>query len=144
MTLTFAQTREANSLRDEFEFTAKGGSLQCHNHSNSTSYEIKDGNCTCPDYVYRCYAKGEKCKHLVALDRIYEMGYEVVGDAHAPDMVEQPDPEWIIGRCPECGEPTVSNAYHIGGKGYIIREECWNSLTGPTRPVARCSYRRVR
>jgi hypothetical protein len=51
----------------------------------------------------------------------------------------RPDPEWIRGRCPMCGEDVVSNCYYVGGKGYIIVWECWASL-GDT-PT--CDYRRV-
>lgn len=41
---------------------------------------------------------------------------------------ERPDPQWIRGRCPECGDDLVSNLYYIGGKGYLLRWECWSSL----------------
>ena len=51
----------------------------------------------------------------------------------------RPDPEWVRGRCPLCGEDVVSNCYYVGGKGYIIVWECWASL-GDT-PT--CDYRRV-
>lgn len=40
----------------------------------------------------------------------------------------QPDAEWIRAFCPRCGLPVVSNAYYIGGRGYIVRWECWGSL----------------
>jgi hypothetical protein len=51
----------------------------------------------------------------------------------------RPDPEWVRGRCPMCGEDVVSNCYYVGGKGYIIVWECWASLAEtPT-----CDYRRV-
>jgi hypothetical protein len=51
----------------------------------------------------------------------------------------RPDPEWVRGRCPMCGEDVVSNCYYVGGKGYIIVWECWSSLgEEPT-----CEYRRV-
>jgi hypothetical protein len=52
----------------------------------------------------------------------------------------RPDPDWIRGRCPHCGDDLVSNAYYVGGKGYIIVWECWGSLQWPD-PV--CDYRRV-
>lgn len=54
---------------------------------------------------------------------------------------EAPKPEWIVGDCPCCGSPVVSNAYHVGGHpgGYVLRRECWSSLGDqPT-----CEYRRV-
>ena len=41
---------------------------------------------------------------------------------------DRPDPAWVRGRCPECGDDLVSNMYYIGGRGYLIRWECWNSL----------------
>lgn len=52
---------------------------------------------------------------------------------------ERPDPQWVNGTCPCCGEDTVSNAYYVGGKGYLLFVECWASLgEQPT-----CSYRQV-
>jgi hypothetical protein len=52
---------------------------------------------------------------------------------------ERPDPDWVRGRCPLCGEEVVSNCYYVGGKGYIIVWECWGSLGD----AATCDYRRV-
>jgi hypothetical protein len=52
---------------------------------------------------------------------------------------ERPDPEWVRGRCPMCGEDVVSNAYYVAGKGYLIIWECWASLEDEPR----CDYRRV-
>ena len=52
---------------------------------------------------------------------------------------ERPDPGWVRGRCPACGDDVVSNSYYLGGKGYILVWECWSSLgKAPT-----CDYRRV-
>ena len=50
-----------------------------------------------------------------------------------------PQPEWVRGRCPDCGDHLVSNCYYVGGKGYVICWECWSSLSG--RPT--CGYRKV-
>ncbi len=142
MTLTFEQTREANSLRDTFTFTAARGAIQCHNETNGTSYTIRDGRCSCPDYVHRCEPKGERCKHLVALDRTREQAYDVVGDGHLPaDDIDQPDPSWVRGACPHCGGPVVSNSWYIGGRGYIVTLDCWNRLGSHKEPT--CNYRRV-
>ena len=52
---------------------------------------------------------------------------------------DRPDPDWVRGRCPLCGEEVVSNCYYVGGKGYIIVWECWASLSD----TATCDYRRV-
>jgi hypothetical protein len=52
---------------------------------------------------------------------------------------ERPDPQWVRGRCPECGDDLVSNLYYIGGKGYLLCWECWGSLG--ENPV--CRYRKV-
>ena len=54
---------------------------------------------------------------------------------------DQPDPSWIVDDCPSCGGPVVCNSYYIGGRGYVIRQECWYSLTSPEFPVASCDYR---
>jgi hypothetical protein len=51
----------------------------------------------------------------------------------------RPDPQWIRGTCPECGEVLVSNLYYIGGKGYILVWQCWASLG--EKPT--CSYQKV-
>jgi hypothetical protein len=51
----------------------------------------------------------------------------------------RPDPKWVRGRCPECGEELVSNMYYIGGKGYLLVWECWSSLGEQPQ----CCYRRV-
>jgi len=51
----------------------------------------------------------------------------------------RPNPEWVRGRCPECGDELVSNLYYIGGRGYIIRWECWGSL----QENPQCQYKRV-
>ncbi len=51
----------------------------------------------------------------------------------------RPDPQWVRGRCPECGDDLISNMYFSLGDGYIIRWECWNSRGDDPQ----CSYRRV-
>jgi hypothetical protein len=61
------------------------------------------------------------------------------GTEAATARSQRPDPDWVRGRCPMCGEEVVSNCYYVGGKGYIIVWECWASL-GDT---ATCDYRRV-
>lgn len=51
----------------------------------------------------------------------------------------RPDPGWVRGRCPECGDDLISNLYYIGGKGYILCWECWGSLGENPQ----CRYRKV-
>ena len=67
---------------------------------------------------------------------------EAINPSTTPCATEgdQPNPEWVRGTCPQCKvEPLVSNLYYVGGKGYLIRWECWGSLKeSPT-----CDYRRV-
>ncbi|MFN3649128.1 MAG: hypothetical protein ACK47B_06055 [Armatimonadota bacterium] len=51
----------------------------------------------------------------------------------------RPEPEWVRGTCPRCGEELVSNAYYVSGNGYLVLWECWGSLGAePT-----CDYRHV-
>ena len=50
-----------------------------------------------------------------------------------------PDPDWVRGKCPICGAPTVQNTYYIGGRGDVAQLECWNSL-GPQEGRT-CEYR---
>lgn len=63
---------------------------------------------------------------------------EVIGPEHSPRKAERPNPEWVRGECPVCGEVCVSNAYYVGGRGYLLYVECWAGLgVSPT-----CDYRR--
>ena len=50
-----------------------------------------------------------------------------------------PAPAWVRGACPLCGAPVVSNAYYVGGRGYKILFECWESL----RATPACTYRQA-
>ena len=55
------------------------------------------------------------------------------------DPADRPDPEWVRGTCPKCGDSLISNCYYAGGRGYIIYWQCWAALTQfPT-----CDYRRA-
>lgn len=50
----------------------------------------------------------------------------------------RPNPQWVRGRCPECGDDLVSNLYYVSGQ-YLIAWECWASLSeNPT-----CQYRQI-
>ena len=52
---------------------------------------------------------------------------------------DRPNPEWVRGVCPQCGDDLVSNWYYVGGRGYLLYWECWRSLgANPT-----CCYRKV-
>ena len=52
---------------------------------------------------------------------------------------DRPSPDWIRGRCPQCGDDLVSNCYYVGGRGYLVCWECWSSINRhPT-----CGYRKV-
>ena len=65
---------------------------------------------------------------------------EVAGASIARRTQEtRPDPQWVRGRCPECGDDLVSNLYYIGGKGYLLVWECWASLGEDPA----CRYRKV-
>ena len=52
---------------------------------------------------------------------------------------ERPDPEWVRGVCPKCGEELVSSCYYVSGRGYLVVWECWAS----GRSTSGCDYRRV-
>lgn len=52
---------------------------------------------------------------------------------------DRPDPEWVKGVCPLCGDDVVHNLYWIGGKGYLNRAECWSSLGSEPK----CNYYKV-
>lgn len=51
-------------------------------------------------------------------------------------VAKRPDPAWVRGRCPKCGDDVVSNMYYLSGKGYFIYWECWNKTSEP----ATCDY----
>lgn len=53
-----------------------------------------------------------------------------------PDV---PDPKWVRGECPQCGQALVSNMYYIGNRGYLVTWDCWASLGD--KPT--CNYRKV-
>lgn len=52
---------------------------------------------------------------------------------------DRPDPAWVRGRCPECGDELVSHLYYVHGKGYLIQWECWASQGESPR----CGYKLV-
>ena len=52
---------------------------------------------------------------------------------------DAPDPAWVRGVCPQCGSLLVSNCYYVGGRGYLIVHECWESLGD----AAACAYRKI-
>ena len=60
---------------------------------------------------------------------------------------DRPKPEWIRGICPQCGDDLISNCYYVGGRGYLVVWECWNSLGQDARGVPdeerTCRYRKV-
>lgn len=51
----------------------------------------------------------------------------------------QPDPAWVRGVCPVCGDVLVSNMYADADRAFIVRWECWGAL----QAVPTCTYRRV-
>ena len=75
------------------------------------------------------------------MNTILETNVAVQSVRQAPDgKVEgQPNPAWVRGTCPLCGSPVVSNCYYVGGAGYKVLHECWESL----RETPACTYRKV-
>ena len=52
---------------------------------------------------------------------------------------DRPDPAWVRGRCPECGDELVSHLYSKRNEGYVIQWECWASQgESPS-----CGYKKV-
>jgi hypothetical protein len=52
---------------------------------------------------------------------------------------ELPDPVWIRGRCPKCGNDLISRKRYKSGYGYMIHWTCYNRLIeSPT-----CNYDKV-
>ncbi|GEM_PF-710465 len=72
-----------------------------------------------------------------------ENDFAVASPPVAIDAEGRPDPQWVRGRCPECGDDLVSNMYYVGGKGYIIRWECWSRITKPEEDPGHCRYYKV-
>jgi hypothetical protein len=52
---------------------------------------------------------------------------------------ERPDPAWVRGRCPECGDELVSHLYYKRNEGYVIQWECWASRYEPPT----CDYKKA-
>lgn len=78
------------------------------------------------------------CKHLHAAARFRRRKErELVSGIERRQEV--PDPEWVRGTCPACGGAVVCNAYYVGGRGYVLLWECWESLG--EKPL--CDYRKV-
>lgn len=50
-----------------------------------------------------------------------------------------PDPEWVRGNCPRCGQDLVSRCYYVAGRGYLVAWECWGAREGSQE----CDYRRI-
>ena len=73
------------------------------------------------------------------MDTILETNAAVESVRQAFDGSGRPRPEWIRGKCPQCGDDLVSNCYYVGGRGYLVCWECWNSLGD--NPA--CNYRKI-
>lgn len=74
------------------------------------------------------------------MDTILETNAAVESVRQAYDGASaRPRPEWVRGKCPQCGDDLVSNCYYVGGRGYIIAWECWSSLGS----VPACAYRKI-
>jgi hypothetical protein len=52
---------------------------------------------------------------------------------------DRPDPAWVRGRCPECGDELVSHLYYKRNEGYVIQWECWASQGDSPS----CGYKKV-
>lgn len=63
----------------------------------------------------------------------------LVDSIFSSDARSAPDPSWVRGDCPLCQSPVVSNLYYVGGRGYLLKWECWRSLSDPKE----CTYSRV-
>lgn len=93
--------------------------------------------CECRHHRHRLAGTNKLCKHLVAAQRYQRMKErELVSGVERKQDV--PDADWVRARCPACGGDVVSNAYYVGGRGYVVLWECWESLG--EKPS--CSYRR--
>ena len=73
------------------------------------------------------------------MDTILETNAAVESVRQAYDGGGRPRPDWIRGKCPQCGDDLVSNCYYVGGRGYLVCWECWSSLGD--QPA--CSYRKI-
>lgn len=56
---------------------------------------------------------------------------------YEPEVRPQPDPEWIRGSCPRCGQFLVSKCHYVAGEGYLVVWECEGNQFGD------CDYKRV-
>ena len=57
-----------------------------------------------------------------------------------PPLAERPDPDWVRGDCPLCGEVLVSNMQYSPDMGYLVVWTCWrNTMTDG----GDCDFRKV-
>ncbi len=54
-----------------------------------------------------------------------------MADTAIQRRVERPDPEWVRGLCPVCGEELISECEWILDRGYVIFWACWGSKAEP-------------
>lgn len=130
---TFSATPTAghySSLHDAetvfYSYFQPGANRPCY------SVYVTDGvitSCSCRDKSQTHWGQHDYwCKHMNALEQ------------HLRRLSEpRPRAEWVRGVCPQCGDDVVSNAYYVGGRGYVVVQECWDSLG--MEPG--CTYREV-
>jgi hypothetical protein len=94
--------------------------------------------CECKHHQNRLLGTNVPCRHLKRARQLMdEQKRQLMSGCERRQ--ERPDPAWIRGECPVCGDAVVSNCYLIHGKGWIIVWECWSSLADEPE----CDYRRV-
>ena len=146
MTVEQCNDRMTRAMATPWEIgETDSGTYWIYNPDTAGFYTVRNGRCNCPDYLYRCWQDDAPCKHVIAVEAWAEEREDTSSaDVTADEEVTaSPDPEWIVGDCPECGGPVVQNVYYRGGRGIEVYRECWLALTGPDRPPANCHYRGI-
>ena len=75
------------------------------------------------------WTKGSEMSQVIKIDK----------PASTVKPAERPDPAWVRGRCPECGDELVSHLYYKRNEGYVVQWECWASRYEPPT----CDYKKV-
>lgn len=112
-----ARQRARNLLRAGYTFAVETPTRwRCNRPASagggSYAVDVDRLTCSCAGFA----ATGT-CSHLLLALDLADAGF---------------NPSWLAGACPLCGGPMVRNEYHLGGRGYLTRTQCWWSLRAPT------------
>lgn len=91
---------------------------------------MEESNDTNPLLDWRLPENPEAEGCITAATTAPELTYDIVA---TPGEDGRPDPKWIRGKCPVCGDDLVSNLYYLPGvrylgSPYVVMWECWSAM----------------